>query len=291
MTRCACLRFASCLVTALLVTTHAAIATPLQAAVDPAPVPASVPAPAAKRPAVLTLESRTKTLAQAKLRQQLAPTLENERALAEEYIKAGVLDAAFDHFQAALSLDPHDVGSFDGLARIWRDWGFANLALPHAYRAAYWAPESAAAQNTLGTVLLRLGLFDAAREHFEQARALDPEAAYSANNLCYLELQRANAEAAIPLCREAAALDPASRTVRNNFAVALATAGDLDGAFAAFESDSSPAIAAYNQGIVLLATRQFDRARDAFARARTADPAFLPALVRLKDLSIPRTER
>lgn len=259
-----------------------------QVAGQAAPTPAP---PREKRPDILTLETRNKALAEARLRHSLAPTLENERHLAEEYANAGVPDAAFDHFQAALGLDPHDAPSFDGLARIWRDWGFADRALPHAYRAVYWAPESAAVQNTLGTVLLRLGLFEPARERFEQARALDPGAAYSANNLCYLELQRANANAAVPLCREAAALDPASRTVRNNFAVALATVGDLDGAFTAFEADSSPAIAAYNQGIVLLAMHQFDRARDAFARSRIADPAFLPALTRLKALARSPTER
>ena len=84
--------------------------------------------------------------------------LESERSLAQEYLAAGVLDAAFDHFTATLIFDPHDVPSLDGLARIWRDWGYLQNALPLAYQAVYWAPESAAAHNTLGSVLLRLGV-------------------------------------------------------------------------------------------------------------------------------------
>ena len=87
------------------------------------------------------------------------------------------------------------------------------------------------------------------------------------------------------LCREAAALDTAAPEVRNNLALALATSGDLDGAFSAFATGSSPAVAAYNQGIVLLAARHVGRAREAFARARTADPAFVPALTRLRQLA------
>lgn len=233
-----------------------------------------------------TLEGRNKVLAAAKLRHQTAPSLESERVLAQEYATAGVLDAAFDHYTAALVFDPRDVPSLDGLARIWRDWGYLDNALPLAYRAVYWAPDSAAAQNTLGTVLLDLGVLNAAGTRFDTARRLAPAASYPLNNLCYLELQRGNPTAAFPLCTEAAAIDPDGQPeVRNNLALSLATIGDLDGAFAAFEQGPSAAVAAYNQGIVLLAARQFERAREAFARARIADPAFAPALTRLKQLA------
>ena len=243
-----------------------------------APAPASVRAKAVSAP---TIESRSQALTQARLLQQQAPTLEHERRLAEAYAKAGIADAAYDHFEAALRLDPHDVPSLDGLARIWRDWGVADRALPFAYRAVFWAPDSAPAQNTLGTVLLALGLHDAARSRFERARQLDPAGAYAVNNLCDVALRQGRANEAVPLCAEAAALDGASHVVRNNLALALAAAGDLDAAVSAFERGASPAVAAYNQGIVLLASRQYDRAREAFTRARVADPSFLPALARL----------
>ncbi len=273
-------RGVTCLVTAVLVTSHAA------SAAEPKP-DAQLPQPVtrAKQTDSATLERGNQALALAKLRQQTTPSLESERALAQEYAAAGVLDAAFDHFTAALVFDPHDVPSLDGLARIWRNWGYLQNALPLAYQAVYWSPASAAAQNTLGTVLLRLGEMDAAQQRFDTVRALEPNAAYPLNNLCFLELQRGNPVDAVLLCREAATLDPSAPEVRNNLALALATSGDLDGAFGALATGASSAVAAYNQGIVLLAARHVGRARDAFARARIADPAFAPALTRLKQLA------
>ena len=209
----------------------------------------------------LAIESSDPRLAAALGALALAPTAEGHRLVAVEYRRLGILDAAYAEYAAARRRNPGNAAAYDGLARIWRDWGYANVGLPHAYRAVYWAPDSAAAQNTLGTLLLKLGVFDAAHTRFEQARALAPDAAYPPNNLCYLELQRADTGAAVSLCREAAALDPASNTVRNNLALALALAGDVDAAFSEFESGPSPAIAAYNQGIVLLAARQFGSRR------------------------------
>lgn len=275
-------RVVACLVTvSLAVTAHAALA----AAQEP---DRQLPQPVSrtKHSDSPTLERGNKALAAAKLRQQTEPSLESERALAQVYAAAGVLDAAFDHFTAALVFDPHDVPSLDGLARIWRDWGYLENALPLAYQAVYWAPDSAAAHNTLGSVLLKLGVAGAARERFQTAHQLAPSAAYPLNNLCYLELQQGNVAAAVPLCGQATALDVDDvPEVRNNLALSLAFSGDLAGSLAAFETGASPAVAAYNHGIVLLAARQFDRARDAFARARTADPAFAPALSRLRQLA------
>ncbi len=274
-------------VVAGLVTAMLAVA-PHVAAVSAQEPDRQLPQPVAraKRSESATLERGSKALAVAKLRQQTAPSLDSERALAQTYLSAGVLDAAFDHFTAALVFDPHDVPSLDGLARIWREWGYLDNALPLAYQAVYWAPGSAAAHNTLGSVLLKLGATDAARARFTTAHQLAPSAAYPLNNLCYLELQQGHVEAAVPLCSEASALDLDDLPeVRNNLALSLAFSGDLAGSLAAFESGASPAVAAYNHGIVLLAARQLDRARDAFARARTADPAFAPALSRLRQLA------
>lgn len=232
-----------------------------------------------------TLEARQKALAQAQRDQLHFPTSAHERELANQYARLGVLDAAFDHFQAAIRLDRHDALAYEAIARIWRDWGLAGAGLPSAYRAVYWAPESPSAQNTLGTLLLELGQFDAARVRFETARHLAPTAAYPVNNLCYLALRQQRHDEAIRLCRDAAVADRSSTTVRNNLALAQLTAGDVEGALETFRTGPSPAAAAYNEGIVLLATRQHTRAHDAFVRARIADPTFVPALRRLQQLA------
>jgi len=288
--RCVCLRLACGVVLALAFAPGSAVATPSGNAVQDGGA-ATRPLKPKLSENVQTLEDHDKALGVARLRVEASPTLENQRALAEQYVKAGVLDAAMDHFDAALRLDPHDVPSLDGSARIWREWGYADLALPPAYRALNQAPDSPVVHNTLGTLLLKLGQFDAAREQFDRARTLAPAAAYPMNNLCYLELlRRANPAETVRLCRDAAAMDPRSHTARNNLALALAVSGDIEGAVNTFETGTSAAIAAYNQGMVLAAAGQLDRARTAFGQAREADPAFAPAFKRLKQLSAQRTE-
>ncbi len=280
---CAWLR-AVCGVTLLLMPASLSLA---QDAPSQASARAVARAAAARVP---TLEAGHRRLAEARRRHALAPTAQNERRLADAYRDTGVLDAALEHYSAAFTLDPTDAAAFEGAARIWRDWGYPALALPHAYRAAFWAPQSASAQSTLGTVLLRLGRLDAAAARFGDARRLQPTAAYPVNNLCYLELRRARPADAVALCSQAAALDPGSRVIRNNLAVAFALAGNLDAAFGVFEPEGSSATGAYNQGLLWLAAQRPDLARDAFSRARVADPGFRAALNRLRQLSAPGKE-
>ena len=268
-----------------------ALQSPAQSpAQSPGQSPASEPAtrdgrPSARGGSAETLEKTRPSLSDVTRRRATNPSAENERLLADEYIKHGILDAAYDHFQAALRLDVHDARSNEGVARIWRDWGFSNMGLSSAYRAVYWSPESASAHNTLGTLLLKLGFVDAARDRFERARQLDPDAAYPLNNLCYLLLGSGRAEEAVDMCRAALATDASSDQVRNNLALALASAGDLEGALAALASGPEAAVAAYNEGVLLVATRHPERARAALTRSRISDPGFAPALRLLTRLS------
>jgi hypothetical protein len=94
-----------------------------------------------------SLESTDQALRRALAELALDPTGERHRAVAAAYLRAGIPDQAFDHFTAALRLDRSDAGAYDGLARIWRDWGFPHLGLSDAYRAAYYAPRSAGAHD------------------------------------------------------------------------------------------------------------------------------------------------
>ena len=232
-----------------------------------------------------TLEASRPSLRDIAKSRATQPSADNERRLADEYLAQGVLDAAFDHFQAALRLDAHDAHSSENIARIWRDWGFSNRGLSSAYRAVYRQPRSASSQNTLGTLLLKLGQIDAARVRFERAHQLDPDAAYPLNNLCYLLLGSGRPGEAVEMCRAAATADATSGQVRNNLALALAGAGDIEGAVAALETSPTTAAAAYNQSLLLLATQQPERARAALARSRISDPGFAPALRLLKRLA------
>ena len=135
------------------------------------------------REAVPSIEEREPDLAEARRRWREAETAPNARRVADAYRRLKVLDAAHEYYSRAVVLDRADAASYDALARIWRDWGMADLGLGDAHRAVYYAPGSAAAHNTLGTLLAANGRWAAARAEFGRALALDPSAAYAAHNL------------------------------------------------------------------------------------------------------------
>ena len=111
------------------------------------------------------------------------PTALAHLHVAEEYRRAGVLDQAFDHFDEALKHDPRLAAAYDGRARIWRDWHIPAAGLGDSARAVYFAPRSASARNTQGTLLLAIGECAAARSAFQKAIDLDPAATYARINL------------------------------------------------------------------------------------------------------------
>jgi Flp pilus assembly protein TadD len=149
----------------------------------------------------ITIESHDRTLSAALLALNVAPSAARHRAVAKEYRRLHVDDAAFDHLKAATRLDPADAAAYDELARIWRDWGFPHLGLGDSARAVYYAPDSAAVHNTRGTLLAAIGDVDAARREFQQALSLDSNASFAAANLCRLE-QASKPEQVSPACRQ-----------------------------------------------------------------------------------------
>ncbi len=134
------------------------------------------------------LEQQIPELSAARAALASAPTALNHQRVAQMYAKLGVLDAAYNHFTAAVGLDRKDASAYDGRARVWRDWGFPAMGLADAHHAIFYAPTSPAPQNTLGTLLLKLGLYADARAAFERALALAPDAPYVRANLCHLSL-------------------------------------------------------------------------------------------------------
>ena len=217
-------------------------------------------------------ESWSKDLADAVARFDREPGLASEIALAQAYVRAGILDHAHEHFAHVARVDPREGAAWDGLARVWRDWGFPHFGLGDAYRAVSAAPQSALVRNTLGTILQFLGRGDAARAQFEFALTLDPGAAYALNNLCYSRLMEADAVGAAADCGRALELEPRLVPARNNLALAMAVQGDLAGASAVFGEAGGEAAAAYNLGIVHLSERRYSAAAAAFDRAGQLQP-------------------
>jgi tetratricopeptide (TPR) repeat protein len=228
-------------------------------------------------PRVRTVEASDPTLAAALLAVSTQPTTVNHRAVAARYVQLGILDQAHEHFSAAVRLDPTDAASWDGLARIWRDWGFPHLALSDAYRAVYHAPDSPTVHNTLGTVLQALGRRAAAKAAFERALALDVTAAYALSNLCHAWRLEGNASKAAEACRQALQLQPDLEPARNNLALAYEAAGDRPAALATLAASGDKARAAYNQGLIHLARREYGQALKSFDLARAERPRFRAA--------------
>jgi tetratricopeptide (TPR) repeat protein len=134
-----------------------------------------------------TVESRDPKLAAALLVLRLRPSAAHHRVAADEYRRLGVLDVAFDHLTAAIRMNPKDAAAYDARARIWREWGAPRLGMGDAARAVFYAPGSAAAQNTLGTLLAATDQRDDARRAFTKALALDPSASFARENLDWLD--------------------------------------------------------------------------------------------------------
>ena len=227
-----------------------------------------------------TLESTDAQLTAALLAAAAVPSAEAFRRVGREYRRAGVLDQAHEYFTRAVKRDPTDADSYEALARIWRDWGTPHLGLADAHRAVHYAPDSPSAANTLGTVLQALGYNAEAKAWYRRAVALDPNAWYALNNLCYVAIM--TRELAIDMCRAAVAAAPDAKAPNNNLALALAAAGDLDGATKWFRRAGDTAEAHYNVGVTLMGRGEYARAVEAFRNALETNPEHTLAAVRIR---------
>ena len=207
-------------------------------------------------------------------------TAEAHVIVAEQYRRLGILDAAFDQYEAALRVDRRSAAAHDGLARIMRDAGTPALGVANAVRATYFAPQSAEARNTFGTLLYALGHPNEAREAFAQALALDPRAAYAANNLCYVALTGGDLITARHHCRTALELSPGMRHATNNLATTLAAGGNMDEARAQFRRTGDDASTEFNLGVALAAVGRYREAAAAFETAVRLRPGWSAAATR-----------
>jgi len=248
---------------------------------------AAVPAPSAahapSKTLSTTLETSDERLRTALFKALGAPSAASFRDVGKEYRRLGVLDAAADYFMRAVKLDPTDAVSFDALARIWRDWGVPKMAMGSAQRAVLYAPRSASAANTLGTVFQALGEFSEAKRWYARAIGIDQNAWYALNNLCYAQIMTKEPYA-IETCKRAVAAAPdtsvQARTASNNLALAHAAAGDLVEAKQWFRRAGDVASADYNYGIVMMSKHDYREAEAAFHSALDEDPDFTLAATR-----------
>jgi protein O-GlcNAc transferase len=227
-----------------------------------------------------TIENSDHRLTAALLAETVQPSADSYLQVAEEYRRLGLLDSAHDRLTRALASEPRNAVVHEALARIWRGWGMPGSGLGHAHQAVYFAPLSASARNTLGTLLDALGRFDEAEAAYQGAFALDSHAAWALNNLCYLAFRRGRFEEARAHCEAALRMAPASVAAHNNLGLTYAAAGDIGEAHQRFRDAGDPAAADYNLGLMHLAKGEFAAAARAFEQAIKARPDFTAAKTR-----------
>jgi tetratricopeptide (TPR) repeat protein len=236
--------------------------------------------PSSAKSGGLMVESTDPRLEAAILAEAIRPGAESHLQVAREYLRLGILDAAFKRTDQALQLEPRLAAAHELMARIWRDCGMPGTALSHGHRAVYFAPDSSSAHNTLGTIFNALGRTDEARSEFQRAYALDPAAGWALSNLCYVEFEAGHFAEARRQCEAALRASPALAAARNNLGLTHAGSGDLAAAREAFLVGGDTAVASYNIGIVLLAEGRFAEAGVAFQQAIDARPAYTAAKTR-----------
>jgi tetratricopeptide (TPR) repeat protein len=226
-----------------------------------------------------TLESTDPVLSKTLLLLAMTDSADLHVVAADAYRKAGVTDYAFRHYQRAAALDPCSASAYDGMARIWRDWGRPDIAIGDSYRALYCRPQSSELHNTLGTIMSALGQAGNAADEYRRAIALDPHSAAALTNLGYLELQRGHVDEAIRLCSHAISAAPGFEPALNNLALAYVTKGDYTAAQRTLERGGN-AVAAYNLGVLRLANGDFRLAAEAFDEAAELQPSMTIARAR-----------
>ena len=224
-----------------------------------------------------TLESRDPVLAGALLKLAILPSAANHRQVAQAYGKAGIGDFAHRHFQRALQLEPCDSAAFEGLARLWRQWGAPELALGDAHRAVHCRPDSSSAYNTLGTVLVALGQLEEGRKAFEFAVRLDDRAVFALNNLCYVALQQGEGLAAQQACERTLAIEPGLIAAQTNLALAYAIQGNVSLAEGRLLDNADAATGLYNVGMLRMSMQQYTAAATAFDLASDTRPSLAEA--------------
>jgi protein O-mannosyl-transferase len=140
--------------------------------------------------------------------------------------KQGQTEAAIEHFQQALQINPWLAEAHNNLGLALTAQGKTEAAIEHYQQALQINPRYAEAHNNLGFVLAEQGGTDAAIEHFQQALQINPRHALAHNNLGLALAAQGKTEAAIEHFQQSLKINPQYVEVKNNLAWVLATCPD-----------------------------------------------------------------
>ena len=161
--------------------------------------------------------------------------------LAEISMGQGMIDKALERYERVLEIDPVDISSLDGLARIYGLKGLPDKTIYYLSKAIQLAPQDWRRHHNLGYFLLTQGDFDLAEDHLRKALLLSSNA---------IEPQLALAELYLERGEYPRALLEIERTL---------------------ETDSS-ANSWFLRGRAHFELKQYNQAEEDFRRATLADP-------------------
>ncbi len=147
--------------------------------------------------------------------------------------EAGRLDAAIDHYQTALNINPNLTGTHTNLGIALRARGRPDEAISHFREALRIDPRHAPAHNDLGLTLAGKGQLDEAISHFEQALKVSPQLAATHFNLGLALKKSGRLDQAIRSFQQAVRLAPRFAQAHGALGEALLTVGRFGEAQAA----------------------------------------------------------
>ncbi len=155
--------------------------------------------------------------------------------LAGALLAQGLLDAAHDCYERALSLRPKHIESHIGLGVVLRDQGRLDDAVARYELALALAPGHPEIHNNLGVALVDLGRTEEAIAHYEKALAAQPDRAELHNNLGLALQRQLRCTEALDRYERAIALKPNYAEAHFNRAYALLLTGNLDQGWREYE--------------------------------------------------------
>jgi tetratricopeptide (TPR) repeat protein len=208
----------------------------------------------------------------------------------------GDLAAARQNFDKSLTLNPKHVGALVGLAEVDLQSRKYEAALQYIHKASDIQPNNWFVQTVLGHYLFFQRRYAEAEAALKKAIALDASAArphLELGDLYLVGMHRP--QDAIPAYRAGLALDPKLARAHYALANALAETGDSKGA----ESEFSEAVRLDPQNPLMLEAlgvfythhRQYGQALDAYSKALSVQPKFLPAYLARGDIFLAMGQR
>jgi tetratricopeptide (TPR) repeat protein len=199
--------------------------------------------------------------------------------LGSAYLERGQLNEALQEFQRGLALREDMIEGHYGAAVIYEKRGESDRAIEHYRRVVALRPNHVIARNNVASLLLAGGNTNEAVEELKSVLQIDPMNAEAHYNLG-VAYGNANRAQAIEHYGQAIAIRSDYADARNNLAVALAGAGDFEGAVTQLMQvvrlRPNDAEAHFNLGYVLMRSGRTNEAGKEYQIAQRLNPSLQP---------------